>query len=51
MKIVIAPNSFKGSMTSIAEAEAIRRGIHQINPSLKQSSSQWLMVVKVRSMP
>ncbi|MGE6756339.1 glycerate kinase [Rossellomorea sp. NPDC071047] len=32
MKIVIAPDSFKGSMTSIAAAEAIRRGIHQINP-------------------
>lgn len=33
MKIVIAPDSFKGSMTSITAAEAIRRGIHQINPS------------------
>ncbi|MGM0855403.1 MAG: glycerate kinase [Bacillota bacterium] len=33
MKIVIAPDSFKGSMTSIAAAEAIRKGIHQINPS------------------
>lgn len=35
MKIVIAPDSFKGSMTSKAAAEAIRRGIHRINPSYK----------------
>ncbi|MFC7787327.1 MULTISPECIES: glycerate kinase [unclassified Rossellomorea] len=33
MKIVIAPDSFKGSMTSKAAAEAIRRGIHRINPT------------------
>jgi glycerate 2-kinase len=34
MKIVIAPDSFKGSMTSIEAAAAIQRGVEQVNPSL-----------------
>ncbi|WP_175989793.1 glycerate kinase [Bacillus sp. Marseille-Q1617] len=33
MKIVIAPDSFKGSMTSIEAADAIQRGVEQVNSS------------------
>lgn len=32
MKIIIAPDSFKGSMTSMQAALAIKRGINEINP-------------------
>ncbi|MCM3611072.1 glycerate kinase [Planococcus sp. MERTA32b] len=32
MKIIIAPDSFKGSLTSMQAALAIERGIHEIDP-------------------
>jgi glycerate 2-kinase len=35
MKAVIAPDSFKGSMTSIQAAEAIKEGIRKVNPSIE----------------
>ncbi|MGR3766385.1 glycerate kinase [Rossellomorea sp. NS-SX7] len=35
MKAVIAPDSFKGSMTSIQAAEAIKEGLIKVNPSYK----------------
>ncbi len=35
MKIVIAPDSFKGSCTSIEAADAIERGIHGVMPEAR----------------
>jgi glycerate 2-kinase len=35
MKAVIAPDSFKGSMTSKQAAEAIKEGIRKVNPSFE----------------
>ncbi len=35
MKIVIAPDSFKGSLTSVAAAEAIRRGVARVSARIK----------------
>ena len=32
MKIVVAPDSFKGSLTSLEAAEAIKKGIHEVIP-------------------
>ena len=32
MKIVIAPQSFKGSVTALAAAQAIERGVHRASP-------------------
>lgn len=35
MKVVIAPDSFKGSMTSIEAANSISKGLHAIEPSVE----------------
>ena len=32
MKIVVAPDSFKGSVTALQAAEAIERGLHRVFP-------------------
>ena len=35
MKIVIAPQSFKGSVTALAAAQAIERGVHKASPEIE----------------
>jgi glycerate kinase len=35
MKIVIAPDSFKGSLSAIEVGKAIREGIHKVDPEIK----------------
>ncbi|AOM83723.1 glycerate kinase [Salisediminibacterium beveridgei] len=38
MKIMLAPDSFKGSMTSIQAAEAMKKGIHRYDSNIEVSS-------------
>lgn len=38
MKIMLAPDSFKGSMTSIEAAEAMKKGIHRYDTNIEVSS-------------
>jgi glycerate kinase len=35
MRIVCAPDSFKGSMTSVEAAQALARGIHRVDPAIE----------------
>lgn len=38
MRIILAPDSFKGSMTSIEAAEAMKLGIHRYDPTIQITS-------------
>ena len=47
MKIVIAPDSFKGSLTALQVAEAIEVGLRRVFPMRLSKKYQWQTVVKV----
>ena len=48
MKIVIAPDSFKESLTALEAAEAIETGFKKIFPHRILSKCQWRTAVKGR---
>ena len=37
MRVILAPDSFKGSLTAIEAAEAMAKGIHDVDPEIKDS--------------
>lgn len=48
MKVVIAIDSFKGSISSPDAGAAIREGIHRVFPDAEILSALWLTAEKVR---
>ena len=51
MKIILAPDSFKGSLTSMEVAEAMERGIKRVLPGADCIKIPWPMVGRERYSP